>query len=429
MIKKVWRDSLPTMIAVMFYSLYGVVDGLFIGKSTGDVGLAAVNIGWPLVALIMAIGVGIGSGGSVLISYFRGTGEDRQAREVYGSTIALLALSGMLLMLLWFHYDRILYFLGARGAVYNEAKKYIRVLVMGSVIIVLECGMLPILRNIGMTMEALGCMMVGVFFNISINYYLMMIVGLGIQGAAFGTVISQLIVLLLVILLIGKNKEFGYYFHLKRSYIVRIIRAGVTPFGIYIAPSITLIFTNLQCLKYGGDAVVASYAVVSYIVFPVLSILGGVGDGTQPLISYYYGAKKEAELHQIRKIAHGGLIILSLIATMVTLLLANHIAIWFGLSVEATSYFVVGMRISGLAFLGQAFTKFNGVYLNATMRQKTAVILTYAESLLINPIMLFTLPMVGGVLGIWFAPLMTAVVILGMYKWKESRQEHEFIKH
>ncbi|MFI3209062.1 MAG: MATE family efflux transporter, partial [Eubacteriales bacterium] len=294
MIKKVWRDSLPTMIAVMFYSLYGVVDGLFIGKSTGDVGLAAVNIGWPLVALIMAIGVGIGSGGSVLISYFRGTGEDRQAREVYGSTIALLALSGMLLMLLWFHYDRILYFLGARGAVYNEAKKYIRVLVMGSVIIVLECGMLPILRNIGMTMEALGCMMVGVFFNISINYYLMMIVGLGIQGAAFGTVISQLIVLLLVVLLIGKNKEFGYYFHLKRSYIVRIIRAGVTPFGIYIAPSITLIFTNLQCLKYGGDAVVASYAVVSYIVFPVLSILGGVGDGTQPLISYYYGAKKEA---------------------------------------------------------------------------------------------------------------------------------------
>ncbi|MFI3207948.1 MAG: MATE family efflux transporter, partial [Eubacteriales bacterium] len=238
-----------------------------------------------------------------------------------------------------------------------------------------------------------------------------------------------LIVLLLVILLIGKNKEFGYYFHLKRSYIVRIIRTGVTPFGIYIAPSITLIFTNLQCLKYGGDAVVASYAVISYIVFPVLSILGGVGDGTQPLISYYYGAKKEAELRQIRKIAHGGLIILSLIATMVTLLLANYIAIWFGLSVEATSYFVVGMRISGLAFLGQAFTKFNGVYLNATMRQKTAVILTYAESLLINPIMLFTLPMVGGVLGIWFAPLMTAVVILGMYKWKESRQEHEFIKH
>ncbi len=415
MLRKVIKDSMPTMLAVLLYSLYGVMDGLFVGKATGDIGLAAVNIGWPLVALIMAMGVGIGSGGSVLISYYSGSGKSKEAREVYGSTIALLLITGVILLLLLLQYENILYLLGARDDVYIQAEAYIRILLFGSISIVLGSGMLPVLRNIEMSFHALVCMITGVVLNIGINYYLMLILDWGVEGAAYGTVISQSIVVVLVFIFIGCNKKQGISFYLSSKYIREIIKSGITPFGIYIAPSITLIFTNLQCLAYGGETVVASYAVISYIVFPVLSTLGGVGDGTQPLISYYFGANKQSEVKEIRKIASTTLIILSIGIIIAIVLLTENIGIWFGLSEQARGYFTVGMRISSVAFIGQAFTKFNGVYLNATMRSKFAVTLTYLESLLVNPILLLVLPALGGVLGIWLTPSVTAMIMILIY--------------
>lgn len=416
---------MPTMLAVMLYSLYGVMDGLFVGRATGDVGLAAVNIGWPIVALIMALGVGIGSGGSILISYYTGRGEHKIAREVYGTTIGLLMIGGAILLLLLAQYENILHLLGARAAVYIEAEKYIRILLSGSVVIVLGSGILPVLRNIGMAVQGLICMIVGVALNIGINFYLMMILNLGVSGAAYGTVIAQGMVVVLAVILISRNKMFGFSVHMETTHIKQILKSGITPFGIYMAPSITLIFTNLQCLKYGGEAVVASYAVISYIVFPVLSILGGVGDGTQPLISYYFGAKKSVELQQVKRIAYAALLLLSGLAMTISIGLSEQIAIGFGLSEIAREYFVVGMRISAVAFLGQGFTKFNGMYLNATMRPTFAVGLTYLESLVVSPCMLFVLPLMGGVLGIWLAPTATAIVILLIYrgrKWLSQKQ-------
>lgn len=429
MLKKVMKDSTPTMISVLLYSLYGVMDGLFVGKATGDIGLAAVNIGWPLVSLIMAMGVGIGAGGSVLISYYSGSGKSKEAREVYGTTITLLLITGMMLLLLLLQYENILYLLGARNEVYIQAEAYIRILLLGSIPIVLGSGMLPVLRNIGMSFHALVCMVTGVILNIGINYYLMMILDWGVEGAAYGTVISQSIVVVMVFIFIGCNKKQGIYVYLSPRYIREIIKSGITPFGIYIAPSITLIFTNLQCLAYGGETVVASYAVISYIVFPALSTLGGVGDGTQPLISYYFGANKQGEVKEIRKIASCTLIILSIGIIIAVVVLTENIGIWFGLSERARAYFTVGMRVSSVAFIGQAFTKFNGVYLNATMRSRFAVTLTYLESLLVNPILLLVLPMVGGVVGIWLAPSVTAIIMLLIYRNYTyiSQKQHEEI--
>lgn len=433
MLRKVMKDSAPTMLAVLFYSLYGVMDGLFVGNATGDIGLAAVNIGWPIVAFIMAIGVGIGSGGSVLISYYRGKSDKQTARIMYVMTVKLLVLGGVILWLFLLQYENILWALGARSQVYIEAINYTRIFILGSVMVVLGSGMLPVLRNIGMAFEALLCMVVGVVLNVLINYYLMMVMDMGVKGAAYGTIISQSIVVAMVFLCIKKSSRNvfrqidvqGAFItepitrKQQISYACAILQAGVTPFGIYIAPSITLIFTNLQCLAYGGDTVVASYAVISYIVFPVLSLLGGVGDGTQPLISYYFGGKKEKELKEIRNIALGLLVIISIVAMMCTISGTTLIARCFGLSEAASNYFSIGMKVSAIAFLGQGFTKFLGVYLNATMQSKFAVTLTYVESLVISPCVLCILPFVCGVMGIWLAPSVTACVMLLIY-WGKS---------
>lgn len=418
MIKKVLRDSLPTMMAVMMYSLYGVIDGLFIGNSAGDIGLAAINIVWPIAAVIIACGIGIGTGGSVLISNYRGIGDKENQKTVYGTTLSLLMIvSGILFVVLQTH-GILLLLLGAKGDVYIEATKYIEIVIGGCIFQVMGSGVLPILRNIGKSVHAMGCMCLGVVLNISANYYLMMVAGMGIQGAAIGTIISQGVVSIIGLTLLFREKDYGFHFRLNIGMMKKIVQAGFTPFGIYLAPSITLIFMNLQCLRYGGDAVVACYAVISYIVFPSVAILSGVGDGTQPLISFYNGAGQDEALKEIRRISFWLLSILSVILTVLVVVLAPNIGIWFGLSGEANQYFVVGMRISAISFIGVAFTRFNCAYLNATMHAKKAVFLTYAESLMINPILLFILPVFWDVVGIWSATIMTTVCMLLLYNMK-----------
>lgn len=414
------------MIAVMLYSLYGVIDGLFIGNSTGDVGLAAINIVWPVTAVIIACGIGIGTGGSVLLSYFIGTGDTQRAKEVYGTTNILLVLSSIVLFILLKRNQIILEFLGASGEVYVEAKAYIDVIVFGCFLQVLGSGLLPILRNIGMAVHAMLSMALGLFLNICINYYLMFVVGMGIKGAAYGTVASQCVVVIIAFILLCRDKSFGLYLYCHKQYMLDIIKAGITPFGIYLAPSITLVFTNLQCIRYGGDAAVASYAVISYIVFPTLSMLGGVGDGTQPLTSYYNGANKIEELRKIRRISYLILMIMGIVLTTCSIALSEKIGVWFGLSEAGKEYFAMGMFISALAFLFQGIAKYNGSYLNATMRTKFAVFLTYVESLVISPLLLFILPMIFGVIGIWMSALATSLTIIIIYQIgiKTSHKKH-----
>lgn len=421
MICKVLKEALPTMIAAMLCSMYVVVDGLFVGNATGDMGLAAINIVWPIAAILFATGVGIGTGGSVLISYYRGRGEKQTARNIYGTTLALLILAGLFLFGLLFVYEDILYVLGARGGVYEEASKYILIYIKCAVLIVLGNGLLPVMRNVGMALQAMLCMVSGIVLNMGINYYLMFILNMGVRGAAIGTVVAQTIVVTTGFILLFRNKEYGLYIHVNGIYVLQILKSGITPFGLYLAPSITLAFTNLQCLKYGGDAVVAAYAVISYIVFPVLSMLGGVGDGTQPLLSYYYGSQCKAEVKMVKKIASVILFALGLFVTIIIVALAESIGRWFGLSDLAGAYFTVGMRISSLAFILQGFSKYIMSFLNATMRANLAMALTFAESLIINPILLLVFAFIWGSTGIWMVPLATAIIILGLYVIVESK--------
>ena len=415
MLKKILKDSLPTIVSLTLSGMYSVVDGLFIGRATGDTGLAAINIAWPVTAVITAIGIGIGAGGSVLISHFRGQGKWEESRQTGNNTVTLLAVAGVAITVMFLAcYQEILRILGAQHTVYEEAEKYSAIIVKGSILQVLGTGMLPILRNVNMSVAAMISMVTGLLVNVGVNYYLMFEQELGIRGAAYGTVIAQGIVVCISLFFLCRKQKVKPYLEGKLS--CRTIQTGITAFGMSIAPSITLIFTNWQCLSHGGEEAVACYAVISYITFPVQYMLSGIGDGTQPLMSYYHGAGKTAEVRQIQETAYFLAGIIGGGATLVTVFLASYIGVWFGLSGEALRYFGNGMRISAMAFLLLGFVKFNTAYLNATMQTKKAVFLTYIESFLVAPVLLYLFPVFGGINGVWFAFPATAACMLLIYK-------------
>lgn len=417
------------MIAFTMSGMYSVIDGLFVGRAAGDTGLAAINLAWPVPAVITAVGVGIGTGGSVLYSNMKGRGERKGCSEIFNTTVTVLILTGIFLSLLLMGIkDPLLKMLGAEGEVFVQAEAYTKIIIAGGVLQVCGTGMTPILRNMNCSFAAMLSMLTGFAVNIGVNYYLMFPLKMGIKGAAVGTVTAQLVVLLISAFVLAVTYHEKVRIRLDGKTTADICKSGCTAFGVSLAPTVALIFTNWQCLRWGGNTAVACYAVISYIVFPVQYLLTGIGDGVQPLLSYYNGAKRKKELWQVRKAAYIAAGVLGIGTMALTDICSPYLAGWFGLSRDAAVLFEAGMRISAFAFLFTGFSKFNLSYLNAVLKTRQAVILTYLESLVISPVYLFLLPTVAGIIGIWIslpATAATMIVIYGIANRKERNYEKQ----
>lgn len=413
LLKRIAQDCIPTVFSLLMSGLYGVMDGLFVGRAVGDAGLAAINIAWPIAAVITAVGIGIGSGGSVLYSNSNGKGEQERGEVVYHQTITLLFAAAMvLLIVLGFTYPDILSALGAKGDVYQKAVEYIQIIIFGAVFQVMGTGFIPMLRNRNLAFQAMVSMAAGMGVNGVLNYLLLFVVKIGIRGAAVGTIAAQFVVLVISSYLIyGRQKV-----HLKvvwqHKMIGEILKIGISAFGLSLAPSIVLLFTNLQCLKYGGDAAVACYAVISYIVFPVQSMLMGIGDGTQPLMSFYSGAKKMEELRFVKKIASIAVVGMGAVFFVIVILVSKYIPDVFGMQMESQAYFGTGMAVSAVSFLFTGLAKFHISYLNATLQVKKAMQLIYGETIVVAPFLIFLLPYVFKINGIWLSLPGTQLIML-----------------
>lgn len=413
LLKRIAQDCIPTVFSLLMSGLYGVMDGLFVGRAVGDAGLAAINIAWPIAAVITAVGIGIGSGGSVLYSNSNGKGEQERGELVYHQTITLLFAAAMvLLIVLGFTYPAILSALGAKGDVYQKAVEYIQIIIFGAVFQVMGTGFIPMLRNRNLAFQAMVSMAAGMGVNGVLNYLLLFVVKIGIRGAAVGTIAAQFVVLVISSYLIyGRQKV-----HLKvvwqHKMIGEILKIGISAFGLSLAPSIVLLFTNLQCLKYGGDAAVACCAVISYIVFPVQSMLMGIGDGTQPLMSFYSGAKKMEELRFVKKIASIAVVGMGAVFFVIVILVSKYIPDIFGMQMESQAYFGTGMAVSAVSFLFTGLAKFHISYLNATLQVKKAMQLIYGETIVVAPFLIFLLPYVFKINGIWLSLPGTQLIML-----------------
>lgn len=413
LLRRIAQDCIPTVFSLLMSGLYGVMDGLFVGRAVGDAGLAAINIAWPIAAVITAVGIGIGSGGSVLYSNSNGKGEQERGEVVYHQTITLLFAAAMvLLIVLGFIYPAILSALGAKGDVYQKAVEYIQIIIFGAVFQVMGTGFIPMLRNRNLAFQAMVSMAAGMGVNGVLNYLLLFVVKIGIRGAAVGTIAAQFVVLVISSYLIyGRQKV-----HLKvvwqHKMIGEILKIGISAFGLSLAPSIVLLFTNLQCLKYGGDAAVACYAVISYIVFPVQSMLMGIGDGTQPLMSFYSGAKKMEELRFVKKIASIAVVGMGAVFFVIVILVSKYIPDVFGMQMDSQAYFGTGMAVSAVSFLFTGLAKFHISYLNATLQVKKAMQLIYGETIVVAPFLIFLLPYVFKINGIWLSLPGTQLIML-----------------
>lgn len=412
-----WKNVLPSMAAFAFSGLYTIVDGFFIGQNIGDSGLAAINVAYPITALIQAIGTGLGMAGAIWIAISAGERDEEGRGHYLGNTLSLLLLASLAVMAaLSAAYLPLLGMFGAEGEIFRYAAAYLKVIILGTAFQLCSVGLMPIIRNYNGALVAMAAMIAGFVTNIALDWYFTSVLKQGTAGAAWATIIGQGVALLpCLVFMAAKREQFrGAKFKLRLRYLKKICLTAVSPFGAAISPMLILIIINKAAFVYGGAVQVACYAVVSYVISVSYLLLQGIGDGVQPLIGKSYGANNVGQLSWLRKMAFflsGGTAAFCVLALLLT---RGVIPSFFGASAETAVMYrgVLPYFLCGLPVL--AVSKVAVSYFYATDQGKIAYLLIYSEPIITAVTAGFLFSALWGINGVWAAVPVTQCLLAAL---------------
>lgn len=422
--------ALPSMLSQLLNSCFIIVDGFFIGRNLGDIGLAAINVAWPITAFIQAVSLGLGLGGAVRLSTALGRGDKEEAALARGNTLTALAAAGVAMSVgLWLACPVILPLIGAKGELYAPALEYSRMICALALGQTINTGALPLLRGCHKTMQAMSFTVVGLLSNIFMDWLFIQAFQWGLAGAAVATGSAQILCALLAVptLLAARELPLRRADFAPRWRMIRgIVQYGISPFGLSISTSVILLITNLQALHWGGTRGVAVYAVLSYVLGAVIPLVSGVGDGVQPLLSYAQGAGEWGQLALLRRWGLSLAVGMAVLCSVLTWVGRSQLPLVFGASPEATAEGAAAMWTLCIGYPFMAVVRFCSSYFCAVGEPVFSGILAYGEPLGTQPLMLLVLPLFLGLTGVWVAwpaaVALTAVAALVLLAVQESKE-------
>ena len=413
----------PAVFAFALSGIYAIVDGFFVGRSIGDTGLSAINIAYPVTALIQAAGTGTGMGGAVMYSVRLAEKRDSEAENFMKGVFFYLALTGILLTVILFPLtDPLLSLMGADGELMKPGREYLSVIVLGSVFQVFGTGVVPLIRNQGKSVQAMYCMIGGFVTNIFLDYLFVWVLRLGMAGAAWASVAGQAVTMAGGLLCMRGQKIPVGIPRQALSVFFSIWRIGLAPFGITMCPMISLLLMNRASLQYGGSEGVACYACIAYVITIMYLILQGGGDGSQPLMSRFYGEDNKKEVRITRTMAYAAAAVMGVALAVLLYWCRNGIGVLFGAS-ETVSLAVgtdLYIFLAAVPFL--AFLRVTTAGFYATEQTRFSYMIVYGEPIFLA-LLLPVLPAWMGLKGVWWsqtgAQILTALMCWGLKLWSD----------
>ena len=405
--KNFWLFALPSMLGQLLNSLFIIVDGFFIGQNLGDPGLAAINVAWPLVAIVQAVSMMIGTGGAVQLAIDVGREDLRSALRARNHAVFMLVCAAVLLGSgLFLTYPVILPLLGANEVLYPLTADYIRVVCICAACQVFTTGVMPLLRGAGRTIAAMSLTILGLVGNIFLDWLFIQHFDWGMQGVALATAMSQGVCGFLGLGLLLSRKRWylkSEPFRPDFRQMGRILGLGFPTFGLTISTSVLILLNNLQALRYGDTEGVAVYAVLSYTLGSVIPLVSGVGDGIQPLLGNAYGAKRRDDILKLRHMGVSLAVGTALLCSAGVMTFRKGLPLIFGASPSAAAEVAGAVWTLALAFPFMAAVRFYCSYFCALGQSRDSSLLAYCEPLAAQPFFLLLLPLVWKLEGVWMS--------------------------
>ena len=428
--KRIIRTMIPMVLMMIVISVYSIVDGFFVSNYAGSTAFAGMNLIWPAIALVSALGLMIGSGGSALVAKTFGEGNPEKANRVFSMLVRLTIIGGSVIAVLFFIFmPQIVEMLGSDEAMKPYSVLYGRILVLVLPSYMLQMEFQPFYMVAEKPHLGTILSMVSGVTNIALDALFVALFGWGLKGAAIASSVSMLISGLYPLWFFSSRKNTTQLrlVHTDNDWksIAKSCTNGMSEFVGNVALSIISICYNWQLMIFIGDDGVSAYGIVMYVGFIFASVFIGYNIGISQIISFNYGAGNKTEL---RSLLRKSLVLVSIIGVLMCAaaeMLSPGIArIFVGYDPSLTRLTVHALRIYMLSFLICGFNMFTSAWFTALNNGLVSAVAAFARTLVFELAAVFILPYFFQIEGIWvsvnlaevLALMLSAILILSFRK-------------
>jgi putative MATE family efflux protein len=411
--------SIPAVIAMLVNAIYNVVDRMFIGQYAGEAALAGLTVVFPIMMIIFAFASLIGTGGASLLAIRFGEKDEKGANHVFANTLSFgLIVTAITLIIIYVNLDGLLSIFGASADVLAYATTYMHIILGGFIFQMIGFILNSSVRTEGKPLLSMRAMIGSALTNIVLDYIFIAILGMGVTGAAYGTIIGQFVGLFMLVsyYLRGQSqlrltiKDF-----IPDSKIIsQIISIGFATFISTLGTSIAMSFINRSLGVYGGMAAITSMgAINSLYTFFIMPIMG-ITQGMQPIIGYNHGAKLRERVILTLKYGMGiGIGFSVFVFALLQLFPTTFVGLFLDPTSETMSIAINGLKIF-IAMLPLLSINLMGVaYFQATAQGKISMWLGMLRQFIFLIPIVLVLPKYMGLNGVWLAtPIADAFAIL-----------------
>lgn len=406
--KLLMQYALPAIIAMTASSLYNMIDSIFIGQGVGPLAISGLAITFPLMNLSAAFGAAVGIGSSTCISVKLGQKDYRMAERIFGNSVTLNVIIGFTFSIVALIFlDPILYFFGASDNTIVYAREYMHVILGGNIFSHMFFGMNAILRAAGKPRHAMYATIFTVVMNIVLAPIFIWGAGLGIQGAAFATILAQTMALAWQLKLFSNKNEILHFrpgiYKMKKDIIKNIVSIGISPFSMNVCACIVVIFINTGLAHYGGDLAVGAYGIANRVAFIFVMLTMGVNQGMLPIAGYNYGAQKFDRLMRVLKYALIAGTTVTTTGFLIVHIIPYQCARLFTTDPTLIKIAMRAMQINMLAYplVGGQMVITN--FFQSIGKAKISIFLSLSRQMLFLVPLLSVLPRIVGLDGVWMS--------------------------
>lgn len=422
--------SIPAIIAMVLTSLITVVDGFFIGNYVGSAGIAAVNLGLPIIYLYLAVGLMISVGGIAIAGISLGQGDHEKCKQVFNQTISTAVMaSGMLSIIMFFCLTPMLQVLHADKDVAGYFQEYYRIMLLQLPVMVINNSFGMFIRGEGNPHYFMKVNLLNVVTNIILDYVFVRFFHMGTTGIAVASLIAGVVTLLCILhYFFKKSKVYRFSrFAFSKDVLKHTVLNGGSEFIGEMSLCIAMFAYNLVIMKHIGTTGVTAFAIVGYISYVFSMVVVGFGQGIVPLTGFSYGAKDYRLARKLRNITNKIIFSVGAILFLIVLLVSRWYSNLFVENDVISQMIDTGVKIFAVSFLFSGINTITSFYYTSLGKAMESAVISSARGLIILLICIFTLPPLLGMTGVWLAAPVTEGVTVGISLFFMYRERKTFI--
>lgn len=417
--QKLLRFTGPSIVMMVFSSIYGVVDGIFVSNFVGKTAFAAINLVWPYIMVFGTLGIMIGTGGTALVSMTLGEGKREKANQIFSMLVYLSVLGGLILSVIGTLLLRpVSILLGAEGAMLEDCLLYGSLTIPAVTTLILQNEFQCFCNAAERPSLGLGLTVAAGLTNIVLDALFVGVFQWGVAGAAIATSVSQCVGGGLPLIYFARENTSPLRLVKTRfdgRALIRTCSNGSSELMSNLSMSLVSMLYNIQLMRYAGENGVAAYGVIMYVNFIFIAVFLGYALGVAPVIGYHYGADNREEL---KGLLRKSFVILSVMAVTLTAL-----ALWMApllsgifVSYDQELYEITcrAFMIYSLSFLLSGFNIFGSSFFTALNNGIISAAISFLRTLVFQTGAVLLLPLLFGLDGIWFSVLTAEVVAVAL---------------